>query len=84
MGNVGDLRDQSMFSLSRLVDAEGIDWGIEVVLSICSSRIEATSVYLCILCKITTRTQWNGAEFGDTVLLRRLDLHFEIYYFALN
>lgn len=32
MGNVRDLRDQSMFALSRLVDAEGIDRGIEIYL----------------------------------------------------
>lgn len=32
MGNVRDLRDQSMFALSRLVDAEGIDLGIEIYL----------------------------------------------------
>lgn len=30
MGNVRDLTDQSMFALSRLVDAEGIDRSIEV------------------------------------------------------
>lgn len=32
MGNVRDLRDQGMFALSRLVDAEGIDLRIEVYL----------------------------------------------------
>lgn len=32
MGNVRDLRDQGMFALSRLVDAEGIDLRIETYL----------------------------------------------------
>lgn len=32
MGNVRDLRDQSMFALRRLLDAEGIDLRIEVYL----------------------------------------------------
>lgn len=32
MGNVRDLRDQSMFAVCRLVDAEGIDLRIEVYL----------------------------------------------------
>lgn len=51
MGNVRDLRDQSMFAQRSLGDAQGIDLRIEVYLL----RIKTSSVCLCIMCRIAAR-----------------------------
>lgn len=46
MGNVRDLRDQSMFALCRLVDVEGIDPRIEVYLLLQNKDVLGLYVHL--------------------------------------